>query len=158
MADLTNYPPFVADDVTLRTLAGPENITTRRALNFDPVDPLTQSSHSTPVQETMRTIMDQAKQNEQWLEEMEANNKRLCKELALELAKSQRTTPYHERDWLPEQRKDNPRFRHRKHDSSTAFNSLAQEPRKKGCVGMTSSFEGSPYVQHRQGKGGGLDG
>ena len=43
----------------------------------------------------MQTIMDQGKRNEQRLEEMAADNERLRKELALELAKSQQIEPHH---------------------------------------------------------------
>ncbi|GMP85633.1 hypothetical protein CsSME_00038712 [Camellia sinensis var. sinensis] len=92
MVGVTDDPPIVADnvtprnDITTRNMLGPENITARRALNFDLI---AQTSPSTSVQETMQTIMDQAKQNEQHLENMMAENEHLRQELALELAKSQ---------------------------------------------------------------------
>ncbi|GMP54818.1 hypothetical protein CsSME_00019858 [Camellia sinensis var. sinensis] len=94
--DITDDLSFIAndgtpsDDVTPRTMLGPENIPARKALKFDPV---AQTSPSTSMQETMQTIMDQAKQNEQRLEDMVADNERLRKELALELAKSQQIAP-----------------------------------------------------------------
>ncbi|GMP88002.1 hypothetical protein CsSME_00040152 [Camellia sinensis var. sinensis] len=108
MAGVTDDPSLVADnvtprdDVTPRNLLGPENITTRRALNFNPV---AQTSPSTSMQETMQTIMDQAKRNEQRLEDMATDNERLCKELALEVAKSQQAA-HHDRGRLPEKKKD----------------------------------------------------
>ncbi|GMP86803.1 hypothetical protein CsSME_00039443 [Camellia sinensis var. sinensis] len=57
-------PSIVVDDVTPRNditprnMLRPENITTRRVFNFELV---AQTSPSTFVQETMQTIMDQAK-------------------------------------------------------------------------------------------------
>lgn len=80
---MTEDPPAVADnlmpqvDTTPSTMLGPENITTQKALNFDSAN------------ETMQAIMDQAKQNEQRLENMMAENEHLRQDLALEVAKSQ---------------------------------------------------------------------
>lgn len=87
MAGVTKDTPVVADDLTPRddttpsNMLGPENITARRALNFD--------SPSTSTHETMQAIMDQAKQNEQRLENIIDENERLRQDLALEVAKSQ---------------------------------------------------------------------
>ena len=75
MAGVTEDPSVVADDLmpqddtTPRNMLGPENIAAQRALNFD--------SPSTSAHETMQAIMDQAKQNEQRLENMMAENERL---------------------------------------------------------------------------------
>ncbi|GMQ02685.1 hypothetical protein CsSME_00048797 [Camellia sinensis var. sinensis] len=92
MAGVTVDPSVTADDhtprddTTPRNMLGPENIAARRALNFDSV---AQTSPSTSVHETMQAIMDQAKQNEQRLENMMAENECLLQDLALEVAKSQ---------------------------------------------------------------------
>ena len=61
-------------------MLGLETIPSRRALNF--------ASPSTPEHEAMQAIMEQAKQNEQRLENMIAENERLRQDLALEVAKS----------------------------------------------------------------------
>ena len=68
------------DDLTPANMLEKETIATRRALNFD--------SPTTSVQETMQAIMEQAKQYEQRLENMIAENERLRQDLALEVAKS----------------------------------------------------------------------
>ncbi|GMQ11259.1 hypothetical protein CsSME_00053955 [Camellia sinensis var. sinensis] len=92
MAGVTEDPPIVADqttprdDFTPRNMLGPENITARRALNFDLV---AQTSPSTLMHEIMQMIMDQTKQNEQRLKNMMAENERLHQDLALEVTKSQ---------------------------------------------------------------------
>ena len=77
MASVTEDPPIVADettprdDLTPRNMLGPENITVRRDLNFDSI---AQTSPLTSMHETIQMIMDQAKQNEQRLENMMAEN------------------------------------------------------------------------------------
>ena len=79
-------PPIVTDETTQRddltptNMLGPETIPARRALNF--------TSPSTPEHEAMQAIVEQAKQNEQRLENMIAENERLCQDLAPEVAKS----------------------------------------------------------------------
>ena len=86
MAGVTEDPPIVTDETTQRddltptNTLGPETIPTRPALNF--------ASPSTPEHEAMQAIMEQAKQNEQRLENMIAENERLRQDLALEVAKS----------------------------------------------------------------------
>ena len=86
MAGVTEDPPIATDETTQldnftpTNMHGPENILARRALNF--------ASPSTPEHEAMQAIMEQAKQNEQRLENMIAENERLRQDLALEVAKS----------------------------------------------------------------------
>ena len=86
MAGVTEDPSIVTnentqrDDLTLTNMLGPETIPARHALNF--------ASLSTPEHEAMQAIMEQAKQNEQRLENMITENERLRQDLALEVAKS----------------------------------------------------------------------
>ena len=86
MVGVTKDPPIVTDkttqrdDLTSSNMLGPETILARRALNF--------ASPSTSEHEAMQAIMEQAKQNEQRLENMIAENEHLRQDLALEVAKS----------------------------------------------------------------------
>ncbi|XP_028058964.1 uncharacterized protein LOC114262767 [Camellia sinensis] len=133
MEDITDDLPLTANDVTLRddvtprTMLSPKNITAQRALNFDP---MTQTSSSTLMQETMQTIMNQAKRNEQHLEDMAAEKERLRKELALKLAKSQPTAPRHDRGRSPKKNYDRQR-RHQKSGSSSTFDSSSKNPGRR---------------------------
>ena len=89
MAGVTEDPPIATDEtaqgdvLTPTNMRGKETIAARRALNFD--------SPTTSAQETMQAIMDQAKQNEQRLENMITENERLRQDFALEVAKSRET-------------------------------------------------------------------
>ncbi|KAF5934633.1 hypothetical protein HYC85_030804 [Camellia sinensis] len=86
MAGVTEDPPVAidetgqGDDLTPANMLRKETIAARRALNFD--------SPMTSAQETMQAIIEQAKQNEQRLENMIAENERLRQDLALEVTKS----------------------------------------------------------------------
>ena len=86
MAGVTEDPPVdfdktaQGDDLTPANMLGKETIAARRALNFD--------SPTTSAQETMQVIIEQAKQNEQRLENKIAENERLHQDLALEVTKS----------------------------------------------------------------------
>ena len=91
MTDATEDPPIVADDTTQiddfppTNTHGPELLPARRVLNF--------ASPSTPEHEAMQAIMEQAKRNEQRLENLIDENERLRQELALEVAKSKQVGP-----------------------------------------------------------------
>ncbi|CAL5344537.1 unnamed protein product [Camellia sinensis] len=83
MASVTEDPltvtvdPIPQDETTPTNLLGTETIAARCALNF--------VSPSTLEHETIQAIMEQAKQNEQKLENMIAENERLREDLALEM-------------------------------------------------------------------------
>ncbi|GMQ05439.1 hypothetical protein CsSME_00050461 [Camellia sinensis var. sinensis] len=91
MADVTEDSLIVTDEntqvdvFTPTNTYGPELIPARRVLKF--------ASPSTPEHEAMQAIMEQAKQNEQRLENLIDENERLRQDLALEVAKSKQAVP-----------------------------------------------------------------
>ena len=95
----------------------------------------------------MQAIMEQAKQNEQWLENMMSENERLRQDLVLEVAKSQQAA--HQDPGRP-LRRDSRRSRIRRHDSGSGSDSSSPEPKKKGRVEVSSSFEGSPCARNKR--------
>ncbi|GMP91334.1 hypothetical protein CsSME_00042079 [Camellia sinensis var. sinensis] len=126
MTGVTENPSIVTDETTQRddltptNMLGRETITSRHALNF--------ASPSTSEHETMQAIMEQAKQNEQRLENMIAENERLRQDLALEVAKSKQAV-------CPEVgrplRAGGRRPQARRQDTDRDFDSLSSEPKKK---------------------------
>ena len=127
MAGVTEDPPVAidetaqGDDLTPANMLGKETIAARRALNFD--------SPTTSAQETMQAIMEQAKQNEQRLENMITENERLRQDLALEVAKSREAV---RQDPKRPQRAGGQRPRARPKDTDSDSNSLTTEFNKKG--------------------------
>ncbi|GMP47905.1 hypothetical protein CsSME_00015453 [Camellia sinensis var. sinensis] len=85
---MTEDPPMVTDDTTQRydltptNMHGSEIIPARRALHC--------ASPSTPEHEATQAIVEKAKQNEQRLANMIAENERLRQDLASEVEKSKR--------------------------------------------------------------------
>lgn len=134
MASVTENPPTVTVDpipqneTTLTTMLGTETFTARRALNF--ASPLT-SEH-----EATQAILEQAKQNEQRLENMIVENKHLHQDLALEVAKSKQVAYQG-----PERpvRAAGQRSRARQQDTDSNSDSLSSKPKKKERSEISSS-------------------
>ena len=95
----------------------------------------------------MQAIMEQAKQNEQRLENMIAENERLRQALALEVAKSKQAVRLN-----PERppKAGGRRPRARQDDTDSDSDSLSPEPKKKGRPETTSSSEESPRIGHKR--------
>ncbi|KAF5933291.1 hypothetical protein HYC85_029462 [Camellia sinensis] len=127
MAGVTEDPPAAidetaqGDDPTPANMLGKETIAARRALNFD--------SPTTSGQETMQAIIEQAKQNEQRLENMIAENEHLRQDLALEVAKL-REAMRQDPERPPRAGGQQPRARPKDTDSDSK--SLTTELNKKG--------------------------
>ncbi|GMP73881.1 hypothetical protein CsSME_00031480 [Camellia sinensis var. sinensis] len=145
MAGVTEDPPIATDetaqgdDLTPANMLGKETITARRALNFD--------SPTTSAQEIMQAIMEQAKQNEQRLENMIAENERLRQDLALEVAKS-REAVRQDPERPPRAGEQRPRARPKDTDSDS--NSLPTELNKKGQSKTSSSSEKSLHTRNKR--------
>ena len=144
MEGVTQDPPIATDETTQRdditpaNMLGKETIAARRALNFD--------SPTTSAQETMQAIIEQAKQNEQRLENMIAENERLRQDLALEVAKSKEAARQDPERPLRAGRQ-RPRARPRETDSDS--NSLSTE-HNKGRSDTSSSSEKSPHTRNKR--------
>ena len=86
MEGVTQDSPIATDAITQRVDLTPENmlekesIAARHALNVD--------SQTTSAQETMLAIMERAKKTKHSLDNTIAENERLRRDLALEIAKS----------------------------------------------------------------------
>ncbi|KAF5933101.1 hypothetical protein HYC85_029272 [Camellia sinensis] len=145
MVGVTEDPPVAidetthGDDLTLANMLGKETIAARRALNFD--------SPTTSAQETMQAVMEQAKQNEQRLQNMIAENERLRQDLALEIAKS-REAMRQETEQPPRAGGQQPRARPKDTDSDS--NSLPTEINKKGRSETSSSSEKSLHTRNKR--------
>ena len=91
MADVTEDPLIVTDENTQVDIFTPTNthgpvlLPVRRILNFAPP--------STPEHEAMQEIKEQAKKNEQRLENLIDENEHLRQDLASEVAKSKQAVP-----------------------------------------------------------------
>ena len=91
--------------------------------------------------------MEQAKQNEQRLENMIAENDRLYHDLALKVAKYKQAISLDPERPL---RTGGQRPRALQQDTDSASDSLSPEPKKKGRPETTSSSEESPHIRHKR--------